>query len=210
MLNVFVNFLGLGVTIGLTTGLIPGPFQAVVISQTIKHNFIEGVKVALSVLITDIIFIIFALLLLYRIAISDTYMGIISLFGSLYLTKLAYENFTVKTVSVKLLENVKPKSIEKGIVTLFLSPGSYIFWFTVGGPTIIRSYNISILAFLAFIGGLYISFVGSNIGVAALVSKSRGFLKSKLYVYTIRALGGLLLIFAALFLRNGLRMLNLL
>jgi hypothetical protein len=56
-----------------------------------------------------------------------------------------------------------------------------------------------------FIIGLYVCLVGSKILIAWLVARSRGFLKSRGYVYVNRLLGAALAVFALLFVRDGLR-----
>jgi len=61
---------------------------------------------------------------------------------------------------------------------------------------------------VSFILGFYVFLVGSKIFIAAVVEKSRSFLKSNIYVYAIKFLGILLLIFSLMFLMEGLRFLG--
>ncbi|NCN82439.1 MAG: LysE family transporter [Candidatus Pacebacteria bacterium] len=210
MFTSIASYLGLGITLGLSAGLIPGPFQSVVISQTLKHGFWEGVKVALSVLFIDIFFILFTLVLLTKFIVSERAMGVLYLVGSAYLFKLAYENFQTKQGDFGVAEDKPPNSIRKGMLTLFLRPGSYLFWFTIGGPAIIDSYKSTALATLAFFVGLYVCFIGPNIGVAYLSYKAKTFLQSKTHSMLLRFLGVVLGIFALMFAYNGMRVLGLL
>lgn len=66
----------------------------------------------------------------------------------------------------------------------------------------------SVIAAALFIAGLYVCLVGSKILIAWLVARSRGFLKSKSYVYINRLLGAALIVFALLFARDGVRFLG--
>ena len=50
-----------GVIFGLSAGFAPGPLLTLVITQTLKHNIKEGVKVALAPLLTDLPIILAAL-----------------------------------------------------------------------------------------------------------------------------------------------------
>ena len=64
--------------------------------------------------------------------------------------------------------------------------------------------DIGLLSASLFILSFYFSLVGSEIMVAFVTGRSRYFLKSRNFIYTIRALGLVLLIFAALFFKNAL------
>ncbi len=48
-----LDYLITGITFGFVAGISPGPLLALVISETIKHNHKEGIKIALSPLLTD-------------------------------------------------------------------------------------------------------------------------------------------------------------
>ena len=50
--------------------------------------------------------------------------------------------------------------------------------------------------------------VGTKILLAIVVGKSRGFLKGKAYIYTIRGLGVALCVFALMLFRDGLKLLG--
>ena len=63
---------------------------------------------------------------------------------------------------------------------------------------------VGVMPAVLFLIGLYVCLVGSKIMIAWLVARSRGFLKSRGYVYVNRLLGVALVVFAVLFLRDGL------
>jgi threonine/homoserine/homoserine lactone efflux protein len=104
------------------------------------------------------------------------------------------------------MDKAKARSLQKGIITNFLSPHPYLFWITVGSPIVIKAYNINPLAAVLYIAGFYICLVGSKIIVAIVVDKSKTFLNSRAYVYVIRFLGLALIVFAVIFVRDGLRL----
>jgi uncharacterized membrane protein YdcZ (DUF606 family) len=72
----------------------------------------------------------------------------------------------------------------------------------------IRAYTIHIMAAVLFVLGFYIFLIGSKIIVSLIVDKSKRFIKDKIYIYIIRALGIALLVFAVLFTRDGLKFLG--
>jgi threonine/homoserine/homoserine lactone efflux protein len=122
---------------------------------------------------------------------------------------LAYESFQTSQLDVNL-QDAQPRSLRKASIVNVLNPHPYLFWFSVGAPTIIKAWEKDPFAGLAFIIGFYSCLVGSKVFVASLVSQSRQFFIGKPYVYLMRILGALLLIFALLLFRDGLDLLGVL
>ncbi len=198
------TFLFSGIIFGLTLGVSPGPLLTLVISETLKHNRKEGIKVAIAPIITDLPIVLITLLILSKMSNFDPILGSISILGAIFIGYLAYENIFAKSVELNI-QDVKPQSLKRGIIANFLSPHPYIFWFIIGAPTVLKALNISFFSAVSFILGFYVFLVGSKIFIATVVEKSRSFLKSNIYVYAIKFLGILLLIFSLMFLMEGLR-----
>jgi threonine/homoserine/homoserine lactone efflux protein len=193
----------------MSAGLSPGPLLTLVISQTLKHSIKEGVKVALAPLITDLPIILISTFVLSRLANFRTILGIISLVGGLFVMYLAYESFQTSKLDVNF-QDAEPQSLRKASIVNALNPHPYLFWFSVGAPTIIKAWEENPFVALAFVIGFYACLVGSKVFVASLASKSRQFFIGKTYVYLMRVLGTLLLIFALLLFRDGLDLLGIL
>jgi hypothetical protein len=79
----------------------------------------------------------------------------------------------------------------------------------VGGPLVFRGFQISVLAAISFVVGFYCLLIGSNVGIALIVEKSKTFVGSKYYIYIVRALGLALILFALFFVYEGLRLVGL-
>ena len=197
-----ITFLLVGLALGVIGAIKPGPLLTLIISETLKYNVKEGIKVAVAPLLTDIPIILFVFLILNKLAKSNLVIGTIAIVGSLYLLYLAYQNIFFK--EVKLEKITKSNSIKKGVITNFLNPYPYIFWIFIGGPIIVKSLEVSILAPIIFIIAFYFSAIGVMIAIVFIVQKLRNFLKTKTYIYLVRILGFVLLIFAFIFLREGL------
>lgn len=200
------NLLIAGITLGLYSGLSPGPLLILLISQTLKHGHKEGIKVAFSPLITDLPIIIVSLLFLSFVAGYSSILGVISIFGGLFLLYMAYESFKTRGLPDNI-ELKEPKSLKKGVTVNFLNPAPYLFWITVGGPIIITAYTGSILAPLMFIIGFYALLVGSKIVLAFAAGKSREFITGRPYIYIMRILGIVLVLFALYFFNQGVHLL---
>jgi len=202
-----IHFLTLGIVFGLAAGISPGPLFALVISETLRHGKREGIKVALVPLLTDIPIVILTLFVLSKLSNSDTALGIIAILGGGFVCYLAYESIRIKGLEIDIQEQ-KPQSIRKGIFANILNPHPYIFWLTIGATSMQNALQAGIVALVAFIVAFYVLLVGSKIGVALIVDKSRDFLKNKAYIWIMRILGLVLLGFAVLFIKDGLEFLG--
>ena len=199
--------LSAGIILGLSAGFSPGPLLTLVISQSLKHGMKEGTKVAIAPLITDLPIILISIFVLARLANFRTILGIFSLIGGLFVMYLAYESFQTSRFRMNIQE-VEPHSMRKAIVVNALNPNPYLFWFSIGAPTIVKAWKEEPFTAVTFITGFYVCLVGSKVFTATLVSKSRQFFIGKAYVYLMQALGMMLLIFALILFRDGLDLLG--
>jgi threonine/homoserine/homoserine lactone efflux protein len=204
-----IKFLALGSFLGLAAGTSPGPLLAVTISETLQYGKWEGIKVAVSPLITDLPIVLSVLYVLSHLTSYDFIIGIVAFFGASYLIYSGIESLKIKKDSVKL--NVeKEDALKKGVIVNFGNPHPYVFWFSIGGPIIYKSLNTHVSATVLFILGFYIFLVGSKVVITLIVEKSKSFINSKHYFSIIRALGIAQIIFGLTFIKMGLSSLNIL
>jgi threonine/homoserine/homoserine lactone efflux protein len=202
-----IGFLVLGAFLGLAAGISPGPLLAVTISETLQHGKWEGIKVAISPLITDLPIVLSVLFILSHLTSSNFVIGIIAFFSASYLIYSGMESLKIKQNSFELkLE--KKDALKRGIIVNFGNPHPYIFWLSIGGPIIFKSLNTHIWATVLFIIGFYSFLVGSKVIVALIVEKSKYFINSKYYFSIIRILGVAQIIFGFTFIKVGLDSLN--
>ncbi|MDX2448343.1 MAG: LysE family translocator [Desulfobacterales bacterium] len=195
-----------GIVLGLSAGLSPGPMLTLVISQTLRHGVMEGAKVALAPLLTDTPIVIASLMFLSVFSDMAPALGVISLFGGVYLFSLGLSSLRFKVVGLE--EDVDPKSLKKGLMVNFLNPSPYLFWVSIGGPLVLKASSTSLVSAAAFVLPFYMLLVGSKIVVAIISGKSRNLLKSRHFRTVIRTLGLVLIGFGVLFLRDGVRYLS--
>ena len=203
-----IGFLSAGITLGLYAGFSPGPLIALVISQAIKHGPKEGVKVAVAPLMTDFPILLVSTFLLNRFSNYTVILGVVSILGALFLVYLAFTSMKTKGFEVNMAEEEAPYSFIKGAVVNALSPNPYLFWITIGAPTVIRGFAESYAAPLPFVGGFLGCLVGSKCLLAVMAGRAKHFLTGKAYVYIMRTLGIALLAFAFFLFRDGLRLLR--
>lgn len=204
-----IPFIISGIVFGLGGGLTPGPLMTLVITETLKHGTKEGLKVAMAPLITDLPVVLLSIFLLSKLSDINVVIGTISLIGAVFLVYLGYESFTFKGVEIDT-KHFKPQSLKKGIIANIFNPAPILFWISVGAPTVLKGYEVSLMASIYFIFFMYFCLVGSKLLTAMLVGKSRQLLKSRNYMLIIKILGVILIIFAFVFLKDGLELLQIL
>ncbi len=202
-----MHFLTIGTILGLSAGFAPGPLLTLVVSETLQHNIKSGIKVALAPIITDFPIIILTLLVLSKLSNFHNILGIISLVGGFVILFMGYGSLRTKGIKL-IIKEVKPKSLLKGVLANSLSPHPYLFWFSVGAPTMTKAMNQNISAPFTFIISFYIFLVGSKITLAILIGKSKSFLSGKIYLFIMRFLGLVLCILAIILFYDGLKLLK--
>ncbi len=201
------HFLFLGSLLGLSSGISPGPLLTLVLTQTLKHNKTEGIKVALSPLITDLPIILISFFLYSRLSKFNLVLAIISFVGAIFLAYLGWESIRSKGFKPDLQDSGF-RSLKKGIIANFLSPSPYLFWATVGTPIVFKAFGINLMAAILFLAAFYLFLTGSKITIAIIVDRTKAFIGQKLYLLMMRLLGIALLVFSILFLLDGLKYLN--
>ena len=203
-----IDYLITGITLGFVAGISPGPLLILVITETIKYNRKEGIKMAFVPLLSDLPIVFFSIFAIHKLSDSNKLLGIISLLGAGFLVYLAFENIRIRTKELRF-ETSESKTIKKGVFANFLSPHPYLFWMLVGGPITIKAYNENLLSAVLFIVGFYVFIVGTKITIAYLSDKSKNVLSSKYYLVIVKFLGFILLLFSIILIKDGLNFIGL-
>jgi threonine/homoserine/homoserine lactone efflux protein len=191
------------IVFGLSAGLSPGPLMTLVIAETLKRGIPAGIRIAVAPLITDLPIIAGCLMLLATFAHAAVFVGIVALLGGLFIAWMGYENIRFTGVGNNT-GTLETSQLKTGIIANLLNPYPYLFWLTVGGPLILKTAQSSLVSAALFLSLFYGCLVGSKIIVAGAVGRSRRFLGSQAYIWIIRFLGVLLVIFAWVFFREGM------
>jgi len=203
MLITFTGAMASATLLGLSAGLSPGPLLTLVITETLRRDAREGMKVALSPLLTDIPIVAITVLVLSQLTDHMRLIGVISLLGGVFVAYLGYDSLMFKGTDPVVKAAGPSQSLRRGVVANLLNPSPYLFWLSIGAPLILDTWRVSPAAAGAFLFVFYLLLVSSKIFIAVAVGKSRHFLKSGHYVLAIRCLGLTLLIFAGYFFKNA-------
>jgi len=120
---------------------------------------------------------------------------------------MGYKSLPTKGIKINI-DEIKSKSFAKGVLANALSPHPYLFWFSVGAPTMTKAMSQNISAPLAFIISFYVFLVGSKILLAVLIGKSKFLLSGNAYIFTMRFLGLALCFLAIVLFHDGLNLLK--
>ena len=203
-----LELLGTGIVLGLAAGFAPGPLMALVLAQALRFGPREGCKVATAPLITDLPIVVIATLLVAATAgTASGLLGAISLAGAAFVAYLGVESVRTHGVDAGRPDEA-PRSWARGALVNALSPYPYLFWVTVGAPTLIRAWVDGVSSVVAFLTAFYGCLVGSKMLLALVAGHVGGRLQGGAYRAVMLVLGALLLLFAARLALEGLHLLG--
>lgn len=195
-----LEYVGIGLSLGVTAGISPGPLMALMISETIKGGKMRGIRVAVAPLITDVPLILIITFVLRYIKNIHSLLGIISLVGSFLLLYFGYRDLQAGKIGPQT-GYVRSNSFRKGILTNLLNPHPYVFWLFIGVPFMMKGSNTERFLFvLFFLSGI----VGSKIGITFIVEKGKSFIETKHYHRIIQSLGMVLVFLGLILLKDAI------
>lgn len=170
-----------GAGLGLGAGISPGPLLTLVITATLERGFGAGVRVALAPFVTDIPIILATVLFLN--ALPSLFLDGVAGVGGLFVIYLGVA--TIRQAASARLTEIQPgkydRDLWKGALVNILSPHPWLFWLSVGGPTVLQMGRRSPIFAAAFLVGFYGLLVGSKIVIAWGVASGRQYLSNVWY-----------------------------
>ena len=161
MLTYFIT----GFLAGFPASAQPGPFQAYLLSQSLRLGWKRALPAALAPLLSDGPIILIVLLILTRLPVWS--LNAIQVIGGLYILYLGWHAFqSYQQAKTGLVTTVEPdthaqrQSVLQAALMNFLNPNPFIFWGTVGGPILLQSWRLSPLSSLGFLVGFYGALIG--------------------------------------------------
>jgi len=157
----FIYFLQ-GATLALSATIMPGPFQAYLLSQALKNGWKRTLPAALAPLVTDGPIIALVLFLLTQT--PQRFLDILRILGGLFILYLArgiFLNLKTPAPIMKPSDDAARKSLFNAIIMNALNPNPYIFWGVVAGPILLSGWRESTGLGISFVIGFYGTFVCS-------------------------------------------------
>jgi threonine/homoserine/homoserine lactone efflux protein len=189
-----MTYLLLGLSLGFSAGISPGPLLTLVITRTLAYGLGAGLRVALAPLLTDAPIILLCVLLFNTL--PSWLETAVTAAGGLFLIYLGIETFLSARHATLMApadaQAAAGMSLWHGALVNALSPHPWLFWITLGAPTLVRSWQVSPLSAFAFLLGFYTLLVGGKIAVALAVDGGRRFLSDPWYRRILAGTGLLL------------------
>ena len=202
--NTWYTFLISGILLGLVEGYKPGPLTTVVVTQTLKHNWKSGLKVAISPLLTDGPIILICALIYSNLSDFTIGNSLLSFAGGFFLLWLAYDTAFKSEIVFEDKATEKDDSLKRGVITNLLNPNPWSYWALIGAPFLISAWDIDFWIPLLFILGFFICLISAKISVALLAGYGSNYLKGKNYSFLMYICSITLILFAAIFFMNAI------
>ncbi|MBN1104326.1 MAG: LysE family transporter [Deltaproteobacteria bacterium] len=151
-----------GATLALSAAIMPGPFQAFLLSRSLTHGWKRTLPAALAPLITDGPILTMVLLVLTRT--PPWFLEALRIAGGLFILYLAsgvYRSIRQAGTQPASAEGTSAKSLMSAVAINALNPNPYIFWGVVGGPIVLSAWRQSPSLGVAFLSGFFGTFVCS-------------------------------------------------
>lgn len=155
-------FLTQGIIFGLYAAFLPGPMQAFLLSQIIRTGWKRTIPLAFIPLASDGPVMITLFFLISQLPIWFTHL--LRIVGGIFILYLAWDAFQTGRKKVELTPETTPTTFHqtsflKGVTMNLLNPNVYIFWATIGVPTILTGWQTSPWLGIYFALGFYATMI---------------------------------------------------
>ncbi len=164
-----IRTLILGTLLGLFSGVVPGPFTALIAVTSLRHGFWAGLRIALVPLVSETSVMAVTAVLLSQLPNGALrWMGII---GGVFILALGIRTYREAADHPNQEPQVssRQRALE-GMMLAVLSPAPWVFWLLVGSPLFLSSYHQGWGHAAAFLGSFLLVFVGVYVGIARAAS----------------------------------------
>jgi threonine/homoserine/homoserine lactone efflux protein len=157
--SIFIYLLQ-GATLALPATLMPGPFQAFLVSCTLRNGWKRTLPIALVPLATDGPVIVLVLYVLTKIPPwSLNTLHVAGGFVILYLAWTIFKATKSKNLDFEPSQKETRRTFLGAVAMNIVNPNPYIFWSVVAGPILLEGWHRSMGSAIGFITGFYGTFV---------------------------------------------------
>jgi threonine/homoserine/homoserine lactone efflux protein len=145
-----------GASLALSAAIMPGPFQAFLLSHALRHGWRRTLPAALAPLVTD--GPILTMVLFVLTWTPPWFLDILRIAGGLFILYLARGVAHTLKHSAPMSEpdtGEGRKSLLSAIAINVLNPNPYIFWSMVGGPIVLSGWRASPGLGVSFLAGFF-------------------------------------------------------
>lgn len=205
-----------GLALGFSAGVSPGPLLALVISATLARGWRGGLQAAIAPLISDLPVIVLCITVVSVVPAS--FVAILSAVGAVVLlwfgvhglreARHAVPPERTSMTAAAATSAPRDRTWLRAAVVNILSPSPWLFWATVGGPILVASWRQAPSSAAAFVLGFYLLLVGMKVVLAIALSATRHRLSQRAYRAILSASAVLMLVLAVLLAVNAVQVLQ--
>lgn len=167
-----MNYIFFALSFALAATLQPGPFQAYIISQTLKKGWNRTFYIAFAPIFSDIPILILIFFILTNL--PPSFINILRIVGGLFLFYLTYKTYlSWKNYSYSKDYDNNIGTFFNAIMVNILNPAPYIGWSLIMGPTVLEIWSKSHSLAIGFVLCFYCTVVISTMGIIFLFSIAR-------------------------------------
>ena len=190
-----ISYVVFGITLGITAGVQPGPYQTFLISRTLQHGWRNALPAALAPLLSDVPAMTLALLLLTSVPVwMENVLYFVGGFFLLFLAYGAFKSFRHYTFDKTALTQSGRQNFFKAVTLNLVNPNPYLFWSLVTGPLLLQGWREAPINGLALLISFYTGIVLTSAAVVLLFAAI-----GKLFPRVNRILLGISVVALALF-----------
>ncbi len=192
-----------GLSIGLGSGVAPGPLTGLAISTTLRSGLGSGLRIAVAPLISDPVIILLSLTLVSQL--PDGAIKVLGIVGAIVVAAFGLEilwfahkmrNTEVQMGSKKPTKLQRLPVLVQGALINFLNPAPWIFWITAGSTILIGFWRESPTQAIVFLLAFYLTLVGAKVAIVVALAATRHRMNARTYRLILTASGILLLLTA--------------
>lgn len=195
-----------GLSIGLASGIAPGPLTVLAIAATLRRGRMAGISIAIAPLLSDTLIIIASFTVVNMF--PDTVITWLGLVGGVVVGVFAIETLRSARLAdpAALAESGESGGrrysvplVVQGFLTNLLNPAPWIFWITAGSALLVTTWRASPANAVGFLIAFYVMLVGSKVVLVLLMGAARDRISRRAYRFALTVSGLLLLIVAGWF-----------
>lgn len=158
----------LGLLLGLFSGIVPGPFSALVATSALRGGVWAGVRLAVVPLLSETLVLALAALVISRL--PEDALQWIGFVGGVFVLYLAHRTWSgAEEGAAEEPEKHEERSLMvQGVVLAVLSPAPWVFWTLIGAPLFLGALDRGWGPAALFFGSFLVGLVGVHLAVAAL------------------------------------------
>ncbi|MDR6226724.1 LysE family translocator [Desmospora profundinema] len=170
-----MEFVIVAATFGISAGFAPGPFMALILTESLSGGWRRGVLASMAPLITDGAMILLSLWMLS--AFSPPMFAVMEGVGGLVMFYFGYSTWKIREARPEREEAVAYEGASglaplwRGIAVNALNPTAWLFWFTAGGTFLQRAYSAGTIPVLLFLLVFFTLLIGSKVLVAVVTGQ---------------------------------------